>query len=134
MVSIVQTLVRIVQTPEQSQQIWNCTFLVRAFHNAARDTVQSIEVVQVRQLHCVVQRCGTIAILESTISIIVQQDAHNARVLLLGSQVEGCPFLIRACIHLCSCLQCIRQQVLSYFMIKIKRQSTASDNRRSVVS
>ncbi|KAA6423473.1 MAG: hypothetical protein FRX49_06533 [Trebouxia sp. A1-2] len=46
----------------------------------ARDTVQGIEVVQ---------RCGTIAVLQSTISIIVQQDTHNASVLFLGSQVEG---------------------------------------------
>lgn len=95
---------------------WVCTprtFLVRALDNTAWGGMQGVEVAQVRQLHCVVQGGGAVAVLQGSISVVVQQDAHHPRVLLLGRQVEGGPLLVSAGIHLCSSLHVNMQQTLA---------------------
>lgn len=76
------------------------TSAVWCFDNALRVAMQGVKMLEVRQLHSIVQGGGPIAVCQGPISRVGQQQPHDKRVLLLGCQMQGSPFLIRGDIHL----------------------------------
>ena len=81
------------------------TSAVRCFDDALGVAMQGVKVLEVGQLHSVVQGGGPIAVCQGPISRVGQQQPHDKGVMLLGCQMEGSPFLVRGNIHLSSSLQ-----------------------------